>query len=71
MHASAHAVYNPCIIVAARQGYVMPQTNRNEQQFLDALKAVFIGAKVEGDSGYINLMKIKASYFEDGTSSRC
>lgn len=37
-----------------------------EQQFLDALKAIFIGAKVEGDSGYINLMKIKAGYFEKG-----
>jgi len=39
---------------------------RNEQKFLDALKAVFVGAKVEGESGYINLMKIKASYFENG-----
>lgn len=37
-----------------------------EQQFLDALKSIFIGAKVEGESGYINLMKIKASYFEKG-----
>jgi len=44
----------------------MPQTNRYEQQFLDALKDIFIGAKVEGDSGYINLMKIKARYFEQG-----
>lgn len=30
---------------------VMPQNNRYEQQFLDALKAIFIGAKVKGDSG--------------------
>jgi adenine-specific DNA-methyltransferase len=37
-----------------------------EQQFLEALKSIFIGAKVEGESGYINLMKIKASYFENG-----
>ena len=37
-----------------------------EQQFLDALKSIFVGAKVEGESGYINLMKIKASYFENG-----
>ncbi|MBI5290618.1 MAG: hypothetical protein HY872_01940, partial [Chloroflexi bacterium] len=45
----------------------MPQpNNRYEQQFLDALKSIFIGAKVEGESGYINLMKIKASYFEKG-----
>ncbi len=37
-----------------------------EQQFLDALKDIFIGAKVEGASGYINLMKIKSRYFEQG-----
>jgi len=44
----------------------MSQKNRYEQQFLDALKAIFIGARVEGDSGYINLMRIKATYFERG-----
>ncbi|HLF88763.1 MAG TPA: hypothetical protein VI451_07470, partial [Anaerolineales bacterium] len=40
--------------------------NKHEQQFLDALKSIFIGVKVEGESGYINLMKIKARYFEAG-----
>lgn len=40
--------------------------NHYEQQFLTALKNVFIGAKVEGESGYINLMRIKAQYFEQG-----
>jgi adenine-specific DNA-methyltransferase len=48
----------------------MPQDRRYERQFLDALKAIFIGAKVEGDSGYINLMKIKATYFEQGVFPR-
>ena len=48
----------------------MIPTNRYEQQFLDALKAIFIGAKVEGESGYINLMKIKATYFEGGVLSQ-
>ena len=38
-----------------------------EQQFLEALKSIFVGAKVEGESGYINLMKIKASYFDQFT----
>ena len=33
----------------------MPNIKRYEQQFLDTLKDIFIGAKVEGDSGYINL----------------
>jgi adenine-specific DNA-methyltransferase len=35
-----------------------------EQKFLDALKDIFVGAPVEGDSGFINLMKIKARYYE-------
>lgn len=45
-------------------------SNRYEQQFLDALKDIFIGAKVEGESGYINLMKIKARYFSEGVFPR-
>ena len=44
----------------------MPKINRYEQQFLDALKDIFIGAKVEGDSGYINLMRIKSRYYTEG-----
>ena len=39
-------------------------TNRNEQKFYSALKDVFVGEKVEGESGYVNLMKIKNQYFE-------
>jgi len=37
-----------------------------EQKFYDALKDIFIGAKVEGESGYINLMRIKSHYYEKG-----
>ncbi|MGB9693987.1 MAG: site-specific DNA-methyltransferase, partial [Fervidobacterium sp.] len=37
-----------------------------EQKFFDALKDIFVGAKVEGESGYINLMRIKSKYFEEG-----
>jgi adenine-specific DNA-methyltransferase len=37
-----------------------------EQKFYNALKDVFIGAKVEGESGYINLMRIKSRYYERG-----
>jgi adenine specific DNA methylase Mod len=37
-----------------------------EEKFYKALKEVFIGAKVEGDSGYINLMRIKSRYYEKG-----
>jgi adenine-specific DNA-methyltransferase len=35
-----------------------------ERLFLTALRDLFVGAKVDGESGYINLMRIKAAYFE-------
>ncbi|MEM4396130.1 MAG: site-specific DNA-methyltransferase [Candidatus Woesearchaeota archaeon] len=38
--------------------------NESETKFYDTLKDIFIGAKVEGFSGYINLMKIKSQYFD-------
>src|SRR3990172_2438561 len=37
-----------------------------EQKFFEALRDVFVGAKVEGQSGYINLMRMKARYYEKG-----
>ena len=37
-----------------------------EQKFYNALKDIFVGEKVEGQSGYINLMRIKSRYFEKG-----
>lgn len=37
-----------------------------EQKFHNALKNIFIGAKVEGKSGHINLMRIKSRYYEKG-----
>lgn len=41
-----------------------------EQKFLNALRDVFVGAKVEGESGYINLMRIKSRYYEIGVFPR-
>ncbi|MCX7661103.1 MAG: DNA methyltransferase, partial [Candidatus Omnitrophica bacterium] len=35
-----------------------------ERKFFKALEDVFVGAKVEGESGFINLMQIKQSYYE-------
>jgi hypothetical protein len=52
------AGYNPYMM---RQ---MEQHGRKEQQFFKALKNIFVGVPVEGESGYINLMRIKARYFE-------
>jgi len=37
-----------------------------EEKFYNALKDIFVGAKVEGESGYINLMRIKSGYYEKG-----
>ena len=34
-----------------------------EDRFFNALREVFIGAKVEGEGGFIHLMKIKSNYY--------
>lgn len=34
-----------------------------EQKFYKALQNIFIGAKIEGEGGFINLMRIKAGYY--------
>ena len=44
-----------------KRGYKMV---RNEDEFYQDLKNIFIGAKVEGNSGFVNLMRIKSTYFE-------
>lgn len=38
---------------------------KNEQRFYSALKDMFIGEQLEGQSGYVNLMKIKSQYFSN------
>ena len=35
-----------------------------EQKFYKALQDVFIGAKIEGESGFVNLMHIKSEYYK-------
>ncbi|WP_459774408.1 DNA methyltransferase, partial [Aquifex pyrophilus] len=40
------------------------KSDDKERKFFKALKELFIGEKVEGKSGYINLMKIKSKYYE-------
>ncbi|MGQ9586732.1 MAG: site-specific DNA-methyltransferase, partial [Anaerolineae bacterium] len=41
-----------------------------EQQFFQALQDIFVGATVEGESGYINLMRIKSRYYQQGVFPR-
>lgn len=40
------------------------------KRFFDALKDVFVGAKVEGESGFVNLMRIKSQYYEKSVFPR-
>ena len=41
----------------------MMSVGQKEKRFLKELKNLFIGAQVDGDSGFINLMRIKSAYF--------
>ncbi|MEM4587905.1 MAG: site-specific DNA-methyltransferase [Nanopusillaceae archaeon] len=41
----------------------MEKLNDPKKRFYDILKDLFIGERIEGESGYINLMKIKSKYF--------
>jgi len=41
-----------------------PSPGNAEKRFLDMLKNIFVGVLIEGDSGFVNLMRIKATYFE-------
>lgn len=43
-----------------------PRASAKEARFYRSLRDVFVGAEVEGESGYINLMAIKSRYYEDG-----
>ncbi len=36
----------------------------NENKFYKALENIFTGANIEGESGYVNLLKIKSSYYK-------
>lgn len=38
-------------------------TNKYEKQFYQALEDLFVGAKIEGMGGYVNLLQIKSAYY--------
>lgn len=50
----------------SRQTKSQATISLKEEKFYNSLRDVFVGAKVEGDSGYINLMKIKSRYYTEG-----
>jgi len=39
--------------------------NKHGAEFFNALEDIFIGEEIEGKSGYVNLMKIKSSYYRN------
>ena len=46
------------------------KADKSQERFYDALRGLFVGAKVEGESGFINLMRIKSRYYTDGVFPR-
>ena len=38
-------------------------SNKYEQRFFSALKDTFVGHKIKGKSGYVNLLDLKQQYF--------
>ena len=49
---------------------VESKADKSQGRFYDALRELFVGAKVEGQSGFINLMRIKSRYYTDGVFPR-
>lgn len=37
---------------------------KNEKKFYDTLEKIFVGAPIEGEGGYVNLLKIKEKYYK-------
>ena len=42
---------------------------KNEKKFYDALEKIFVGAPIEGEGGYVNLLKIKEKYYRQVVDS--
>jgi hypothetical protein len=46
------------------------RADKSAERFFGALRDVFVGAPVEGQSGFINLMRIKSRYYTEGVFPR-
>ena len=44
---------------------IMMTQSKEENKFYNVLKNIFIGAQIEGNSGYVNLMRIKSQYYTE------
>jgi hypothetical protein len=40
-------------------------TVTKKDKFFEVLRNIFVGAKIDGNSGYVNLMKIKSKYYNE------
>ena len=38
--------------------------NKHETKFYEALEDIFLGAKIEGEGGFVNLLSIKSAYYK-------
>ncbi len=45
------------------------ESGTKERGFFEALRDVFVGAEAEGESGHINLRRVKLRYYERGVFS--
>ena len=50
--------------------YIIPKnqimmSQSKKDNFYNVLKNIFIGAQIEGNSGYVNLMHIKSQYYRE------
>jgi len=46
------------------------KADKSQERFENALRDLFVGAAVEGQSGFINLMRIKSRYYTEGVFPR-
>ena len=46
------------------------KAEKSQERFYAALRDLFVGAAVEGQSGFINLMRIKSRYYTEGVFPR-
>ena len=41
----------------------MKKAMKNENKFYNILEDIFVGSKIEGEGGFVNLLKIKEKYY--------
>ena len=52
-----------CLDICFDNSLIFVVTMTKEKKFYKALQDVFVGAKIEGKGGFVNLMRIKSNYY--------